>query len=454
MRVSARDNLQIRLAIDGVFRGVSRFSNPFTQLSNIMKIAIVGAGISGLSAAYLLQNDHQVTVYEQEGYTGGHSRTLRVPLEEGEVFVDTGFIVFNRQNYPHLSQLFDRLEVPLAPSNMSFGVSIEDAWLEYSTRHFWTLWAQPGNLWRRDFWRMLYDIRRFNRDAKKFTATHPEATIQDLIEGLALGDWCCQYYLLAMAGSIWSLSREQIRDFPASTLVSFYDNHHLFTFNNEPQWYTVVGGSQEYVKRLVAGFREPVRESCAVVLVKREGDLVMVQDAQGNAEAYDQVIMACHSDQALKLLDAPTAMEQKILGNIGYQENNVVLHGDTRFMPKSRRAWASWVYLSPARDDLDKRACLSYWMNNLQPLCTSQPIMTTLNPYQEIAPEFVYNRHSFAHPVFNQAAIDHQKLVPQIQGRDGIWYCGAWQGYGFHEDGMRSAIEVVNQLGVMAPWQN
>ena len=417
-----------------------------------MKIAIIGAGISGLSAAYLMHPHHQITVYEQEKHIGGHSRTLDFSLNGRDIAVDTGFIVYNRRNYPHLSALFDTLKVPVAPSSMSFGVSIEHGWLEYGTEHGWSLFAQPRNLLRTEYWHMLWQITKFNRQAKAFVASQPEATIQELITALELSEWFCRYYLLAMAGSIWSVSRTQILDFPAQTLINFFDNHGLLTVNNQPQWYTVVGGSKEYVKLLIASFQAHIHAGCGATSIRREGAQVAVCDTHGQTQYYDQVIMACHSDQALALLTTPSVLEQEILGSITYQENTVVLHTDTRLMPRRRAAWSSWVYLSSARDEAEQRASLSYWMNNLQPLDTPEPIIVTLNPHQEIDTQQVINQHVFAHPVFTQQALEAQNKIEKIQGVDKIWYVGAWQRYGFHEDGIMSAVNIAKKFGVTIPW--
>ena len=416
-----------------------------------MNIAIIGGGIAGLSAAFLLQPHHQVTVYEQESVPGGHSRTCSVPTADGDIAVDTGFIVFNRRNYPNLSALFAELQVPVANSAMSFGVSLDRGRYEYSTANLAGLFAQPGNLVQPAHWRLLRDILRFNRQAKAYSVQYPQASLGDCLSDLQLSAEFCNYYLLAMSGAIWSTSASQIEQMPASTLIRFFDNHGLLTINQQPQWYTVRGGSQVYVQKLTAAFRTAIRHASKVVCVARTSEGVAVTTADNDTAHYDQVIFACHSDQALQLLHAPTSLEQAVLGAIRYQPNQVILHSDLRCMPRRRRAWASWVYLADTTQ-AEPALSLTYWMNNLQPLGTQQPLLVTLNPSKEPDPALVYDRHTFSHPLFDASAIAAQTRLPDIQGRDGIWFCGAWQGYGFHEDGLNSAIAVAQQLGAQVPW--
>lgn len=407
-----------------------------------MRTAIIGGGISGLGAAYLLHKAHDITLYEQAPDIGGHSRTIDVATPTGSVPVDTGFIVYNRRNYPYLSALFDALDVPVSKSRMSFGISINQGWLEYGTHNIFTLLAQKRNLFRTDFYRMLRDILFFNRQVQNWVLDNPQASIRECLEALRLGAWFRDYYLLAMSGAIWSMSADQILDFPAHTLIGFLNNHGLLTVNDQPQWYTVRGGSREYVQRLSAPFAHQIRTGCAVRTVTRHADSIEIQDSRGATEHYDHVIFACHSDQALKLIVEPTTAEQNILGNIRYQNNRVVVHGDTTLMPRNRKAWSSWVYLA----DQSARLSLTYWMNNLQPLSTDTPIFVTVNPGHE--PDQVYDTHEFTHPVFDHAAIAAQQCLDEVQGQDRLWFCGAWQGYGFHEDGLGSAVRLAERFGM------
>ena len=418
-----------------------------------MHVAIIGAGISGLGAAYLLHPHHTITVYEKNDYLGGHSRTVDVHTSDGVVPVDTGFIVFNYRNYPNLSGLFKHLGVEVAKSNMSFGVSINDGWLEYGTQQLAYVFAQSQNLFRPAFWKMLTDILRFNQDALRSIEDDEKITLGQLLDRLNMGPWFRDYYLLAMGGAIWSTPLAHMLDFPAAAFIRFFENHGLLTVNDQPQWHTVVGGSREYVKKLSEPFKDCIRNHCGVQKVVRTGEGVEVVDVHGNSEHYDQVIFACHSDQALAILDNPLPLEKELIGAFRYQPNTAVLHRDTRFMPKRRKAWSSWVYLSEERQDKNPSVSLSYWMNNLQPLATNTPIIVTLNPGREPDPSLVHDRFTFEHPVFDQAAISAQSRLNEIQGTDRIWYCGAWHRYGFHEDGLWSAVNVAEQMGVPIPWK-
>lgn len=415
-----------------------------------MKIAIIGAGISGLAAAYMLHEKHGITVYEKEGYAGGHSRTVDVETPQKNVAVDTGFIVFNQRNYPCLTALFKRLDVPVSRSDMSFGVSINSGWLEYGTRRLTDIFAQKHNIFRARYFGMLRDILRFQRNAKSFVRSNPRAVMEECLAELGMGDWFRRYYLLAMGGAIWSTPLTRMLRFPASTMVQFFENHGLLAVNGRPQWHTVQGGSREYISRLTAPFKDSIRLNCSANKVQRRASGVYVTDRYGTKEHYDHVVLACHSDQALGLIANPTPPERFILGNIRYQRNRAVLHSDTRFMPIRKKAWASWVYLCNDREDREPAVSLSYWMNNLQPLGTDYPLFVTLNPAWEPDGALVHDEHIFEHPLFDQTAIAAQERIGEIQGQDRLWFCGAWQGYGFHEDGLSSAIAMAGKLDAEA----
>ncbi len=417
-----------------------------------MKIAIIGSGISGLASAYLLEPYHDITLYEKNDYLGGHSRTVIAKTDDGDVPVDTGFIVFNEKNYPHLTALFKRLGVPVAKSDMSFGVSIDNGWLEYGTRKLSDLFAQKTNLIRPSYLKMLRDIMKFNKEAHHYLEQETELSLGELLDKMKMGRWFRDYYLLAMGGAIWSTPLSKMLDFPALTFLRFFDNHGLLTVNDQPQWHTVIGGSHEYVKRISQKFSENIKLGCGVEKVKRLKKQIQLIDANGKKESYDQVIFACHSDQALKILDAPTKEEKKLLSAIRYQPNEMVLHSDESFMQKRKNAWSSWVYLSDKREGDERAVGLSYWMNNLQPLKTKKPIIVTLNPAREPDENLVHDRYQFMHPVFDGAAIEAQGKIDSIQGTDRIWYCGAWQRYGFHEDGLLSAVNMAKKMGVSIPW--
>jgi predicted NAD/FAD-binding protein len=419
----------------------------------IVKIAIIGSGISGLSAAYLLQPTHEITVYEKNSYIGGHARTVDVQLDGQKIPVDTGFIVFNERNYPLLTGLFRHLQVPVEKSDMSFGVNINHGWLEYSTQSAASVFAQRRNLTRPAFWMMIRDIFRFNCKARRYLETNSDVTLGQCLDELGMSEWFRDYYLLAMGGAIWSTPVEQMLSFPARTFIRFFDNHGLLTIADQPQWYTVRGGSREYIKRLTADFAQHIHLNCGVERVERTSKGVCVTDEHGHSALYDQVIFASHADQTLRMLTNASEEEKAVLGAFSYQPNSTVLHRDTSFMPQRRNAWASWVYLSESSEDKQKSMCLSYWMNNLQPLSTQTPMIVTLNTRRAPDAALVDDQHDFEHPLFDTAAIDAQEKVSLIQGKDRIWYCGAWQRYGFHEDGLMSAVAVAEQLGATVPWK-
>lgn len=416
-------------------------------------IAIIGTGISGLGAAYLLHQHHRIKVYEKNDYIGGHSRTVEVAMDDGLVPVDTGFIVFNYRNYPLLTGLFSHLNVPVSKSNMSFGVSINNGWMEYGTQHLSDMFSQKLNLLRPQFWRMIADIMRFNSRAADYVNSDPAMTIGECLDKLGMQAWFREYYLLAMGGAIWSTPLRDMLQFPACTFIRFFENHGLLTVNNQPQWHTVTGGSREYVKRLSESFHGSIKTNCGVQKVIREAEGIRIIDSQGNQEIYDEVVFACHADQALAMIENPSEDERSVLGAFSYQPNRAVLHSDLSFMPKRKKAWASWVYLSQQKRDENSQVSLSYWMNNLQPLATHTPLIVTLNPTREPDKSLVFNDHWFDHPMFDEAAIRAQEKIPTIQGKDRLWFCGAYQRYGFHEDGLGSAVAMASAMGIEKPWK-
>lgn len=416
------------------------------------KIAIIGSGISGLGAAYMLAPHHNITVYEKNNYIGGHSRTVDVTTPQGNVPVDTGFIVFNYRNYPLLTSLFKHLNVPVEKSDMSFGVSIRNGWLEYGTPYLRNLFAQKSNLANPRFWRMIADILKFNAKAHHYLESDASVTLGQCLDELGMGNWFRDYYLLAMGGAIWSTPVSGMLEFPAHTFIRFFDNHGLLTVNNQPQWYTVKGGSREYIKRLNATFSDRIWLDCGATKIIRSGDYVLVHDIKGNVSQFDDVIFACHADQALKLIENPSKDEQAILSNLRYQPNRMILHSDVSFMPKRKGAWASWVYLSEETKDKSEHMCLSYWMNNLQPLGTDMPVIVTLNPTREPDKKLTHDEYWFDHPVFDEAAIKAQDRIDDIQGKDRLWFCGAYQRYGFHEDGLLSSVTMAAKMGIKPSW--
>ncbi|MBU0801082.1 MAG: FAD-dependent oxidoreductase [Alphaproteobacteria bacterium] len=414
-----------------------------------MKIGIIGTGIAGLGIAHLLHTAHDITIYEPNNYPGGHSRTIDIIDKDRAVPVDTGFIVFNHRNYPHLTALFKYLDVPTTPSRMSFGASISKGWLEYASTG---MFAQKSNLLRPAFWGMVTDILRFNRTALAYIGDRTDMTLRECLDGMRMGDWFRRYYLQAMGAAIWSCPVETILEFPAHSFLRFFENHGLLTVNDHPQWHTVKGGSREYVARLTAPFKDRIRLQCGAQQVRREGNAVFIHDTRGDTEKYDAVIFACHADEARRLLQEPSADEERILSSFKYQENRVVVHTDTSFMPRRRACWSSWVYLSETHEDKSDCVSLSYWMNNLQAFETETPVIITLNPGRAPAAHLIHDEYVFDHPVFTREAVAAQSQIDSIQGVANIWYCGAYQRYGFHEDGLLSAVNVAAKLGITPPW--
>lgn len=416
------------------------------------KIAVIGTGISGLGAASLLHPHHDITIYEKNDYVGGHSRTVEVQTKNGIIPVDTGFIVFNKHNYPLLTRLFDYMQVLYVESDMSFGASIDNGWLEYGTQKLGNIFAQKRNLIRPAFWGMVADILKFNKSAAVYLSKDPNFTLGDCLDELSINPWFRQYFLLTMGGAIWSTPLDEMLKFPATTFVRFFKNHGLLTVNDQPQWYTVRGGSREYVRRLIEPFKDRIHLNRGIVKVWRDTNNTHVEDIHGKRDSYDDIVFACHADQALAMIDDPSGDEREILSAFRYHPNRAVLHSDVRFMPKRKKAWASWVYLSEGRTNDNPNVSLSYWMNNLQPLQTDQPLIVTLNPGREPDPNLVYNDYMFEHPIFDAAAINNQNRIDYIQGQNRLWFCGAYQRYGFHEDGLESAVKMARRMGIDPPW--
>lgn len=431
--------------------GVDGRLNIGAKCSKRMKIAIIGAGISGLGAAYLLQQDHDVTIYEKNTYIGGHSRTIDVSVGAQKVPVDTGFIVFNDWNYPHLLGLFSELGVKYEKSDMSFGVSIARGWLEYSSSN---LFAQKRNFLSLSYWRMLLDIVRFNRAAKKYLNDKRSApkTLGSFLDSLNVGSWFTNFYLLPMGAAIWSAPVNQILEFPAYTYLRFFKNHGLLNIIKRPQWYTVSGGSREYIKKICQSFRN-VDFKPAAIEVTRHSDTHVVQDIDNNEEEYDAVVMACHADEALEILKNPLEEQIDFLSSFKYQKNNITVHTDENFMPMNTKSWASWVYLSDQKHDNKSGVSLSYWMNNLQNLKIDAPLIVTLNSERQPDKHKILDEHSFDHPIFDEKAVQAQKNIDSVQGKNNIYFCGAYQRYGFHEDGFWSAVRVAEKLGAEIPWK-
>lgn len=416
------------------------------------RIGIVGTGISGLAAAYLLHPRNNVTVYEKAARIGGHTRTLEVDYAGERIPVDTGFIVFNEKNYPHLTAMFRHLGVRVHKSDMTFAATIRDGWLEWGAKDLDSIIGQRRNLLRPRFGRLVRDVLKFNATALDTVERHPDLTLDELIDELRLGEWFRRYYLLPMSGAIWSCPPREMLAFPARTLVRFFANHHLLSASGQPQWFTVTGGGREYVRLLTAAFEGRIRTSCGAASVRRDDGKIVVTDACGYAQAFDHVVFACHADEALALLADADMRERKALGAFRYQANRAVLHGDVSVMPKRKRCWASWVYTSDGSDD-DPAISVTYWMNRLQGIRADKPLFVTLNPLHEIPHRHVFDEHVFMHPVFDRAAMAAQSAIESLQGARRTWFCGAHLRHGFHEDGLASAVHVAERLGATLPWR-
>lgn len=418
------------------------------------KIAVVGSGISGLSAAWLLSTHHDVTLFEANDYLGGHTNTVDVTLDGVTAPVDTGFLVFNDRTYPNLVSLFRHLGVAHATSDMSFSVRIDEERLEWAGSSLATVFAQKRNLINPQFWGMLKDVLRFNRESSQAllsSSVSPES-LGSFLERRAFGRAFRDWYLLPMSGAIWSCPTRQMLEYPAATFFRFCHNHGLLQLTDRPLWKTVRGGAREYVRKLAANLID-IRLSYRVVSVVRSVSGVRVLGSGGTAEHFSQVVFAVHSDQALAMLEDTSEPERGVLSRIAYQPNRAVLHTDLSLLPKTREAWSAWNYIAGDSESNGGPVSVSYLLNRLQPLPFKRPLIVTLNPPHEPLPDKVIGRFDYAHPVFDLGAIDAQRRLSSIQGQRRTWYCGAWTGHGFHEDGLISALNVANALGVRAPWQ-
>jgi predicted NAD/FAD-binding protein len=413
------------------------------------RVAVIGSGISGLSVAHALAPLAQVTLFEADHRFGGHSHTVDVRLHGVRHGVDTGFLVFNHRTYPRLVQLFDSLGVATAPSEMSFSVQVPQQGIEWSGSNLSSVFAQRGNLLRPRFLGMLAQILRFNRVCTAIAEAGDEASmtepIGDFLSRRGFGETFRDWYLLPMLGCIWSCPTDQMLRFPVATMIRFCHNHGLIQVSDRPQWHTVVGGSREYVRKMMDRIPD-ARRGTPVRSVRRLEHGVIVATDHGS-EHYDEVVLACHSDQSLALLADPSDEERALLGAIRYQPNRAVLHTDASVLPKRRLAWAAWNYERAADTAREQSAvCLHYLINRLQPLPWDTPVIVSLNPGRAIAGESIIGKYHYSHPVFDAAAIAAQKRLPQIQGRAHTWYCGAWTRYGFHEDGLMSGLAVSEAL--------
>jgi uncharacterized protein len=419
------------------------------------RIAVIGSGISGLSAAWALGKIHDVTLYEADSRTGGHANTVDINIAGVQTPVDTGFIVFNDWTYPNLIALFDHLDVAVEKSDMSFGISLDDGGLEYaSDATFSALFAQKRNVLRAHYWRMLLDMKRFYARGPRLDADFDLDSISlgDLLQTLGMGEAFIQAHIVPMAACIWSGSFADMMVFPARTFVKFFQNHGLFLLDGRPQWRTVTGGSRQYIKKILADFDGTVLLSAAVDAVTR-GDAGVHVHSNGSAVLYDQVVLATHGDVACKLVQNKSAAEAAVLPVFHTSLNHAFLHRDARLMPKRRAVWSSWNYVGRRSDSASSAVPISYWMNRLQTLNPAQDIFVSLNPRTAIDPAKIDAEVCYRHPVFNAAAVAAQARLPEIQGKDRLWYCGAYWRYGFHEDGCMSGLDVARALGAPLPWE-
>jgi hypothetical protein len=426
-----------------------------------MRIAVIGTGIAGNAAAWTLSRRYPVTVYDREIRPGGHSHTVNIDYDGTPLAVDIGFIVYNELNYPDLTSLFAHLGVETIRSCMSFAVTADGGRFEWKgggenwRQTLAGLFAQPRNLLSPTYLWMLRDILKFNRQSV-------EDYKAGRLAGMSLGEYfrhrrfatrLLTDYLAPMGAAIWSTPAQDMLDFPAENFVAFFSNHRLLQYDR-PVWRTVQGGSRNYVEKLTAGFRDRMRLGCAVTSIERKARGVVVTDSHGGCETYDHVVIAAHSDQALAMLSDADDRERAVLGAIGYSPNTIYLHRDTRLMPKRRGVWAAWNFLRwQRRGSALSDVAVTYWMNELQGIDKNKPLFVSLNPPFEPRSELTFGKYICEHPQYDAAAFAAQKRLEEIQGKRHTWFCGAWTGYGFHEDGLRSALAVAESLGATAPWR-
>jgi predicted NAD/FAD-binding protein len=422
---------------------------PFEALGHDFKktVAVIGGGISGMSAAHMLADSYNVVLFEAEKRLGGHARTI-VAGKNGDQPVDTGFIVFNYANYPLMADLFARLDVPVEKSDMSFGASVDGGRIEYGLSNLSAVFAQKANIVNGKYLRMLRDIFRFNAKALETAKANPDLTIGEFVKVMGLSEWFRDFYLLPLSGAIWSTPVEQIMEFPAYSMMQFFENHALLHHTGQHQWYTVSGGSTQYVQRLETRMKAQgveIRLGSWVKGVSRVGGQVEVHIEGCEPEAFDEVVFATHSDDTLKMLTNPTSKEILALSEIAYQPNQITLHADEAVMPKRKAVWSSWNY-SDAPGRLNGQIDLTYWMNKLQNIDPSDPLFVTLNSSRPIREELIYDQVTLRHPVYTQGVLRAQKEIAEFNGENNTWFCGAWMRHGFHEDGIYSAAEVANRL--------
>ncbi len=412
-----------------------------------LEVAVIGSGISGLSAAWLLSKRHHVTLYEADSRIGGHSNTVDV----GGVAVDTGFIVYNETTYPNFSALLDHLGVATKTSDMTFAVSLDDGRLEYSGTSLSGLFAQPRNAVSFRFWGMLRDLLRFYREAPQAADAMGDISLDAYLDASGYGKAFRVDHLYPMAAAIWSTPAAEIGEYPARAFVRFCENHGLLKLTNRPVWRTLAGGSRAYVEKLAKAIPE-ILTTTPISAVRRHPDCVEIVSAGGETRRFDHVVIATHADQALRMLADPTPEEDRLLGAFCYCANSAVLHSDATLMPRRRRVWSSWNYLSGDRGNR-RRLSVSYWMNRLQGLPNAKPLFLTLNAHQPIRQDSILYATDYTHPIFDARAMNAQSRLWSLQGQRNTWFCGAYFGAGFHEDGLQAGLAVAEALGgCRRPW--
>ena len=408
-----------------------------------MKIAVIGSGISGLSAAYYLSKKFKVDLFEQEDYFGGHSCTYDIKKDKKTIPVDLGFIVFNELTYPNLLNFFKELEVPFEKSDMSFSVSIQGSNIEYGGRGFKALFANKSNILNFNFLKMIAEIISFYKSAPSLIKNNLEGeTLGSYLDKSNFSKYLVEYHIVPMVAAIWSMPFSKARDIPLKLFLNFFINHGLFKLKNRPQWYTVTGRSRTYVKKVLEKISGEVFKNYKVNSINRNENNVRIKIGDDYLD-YDHVVLASHADQSLKMLDKPTEEEQRILGKFKYVSNKAILHSDESFMPKKKLAWSSWNSISNSN-----RTCVTYWLNNLQNLKCDQNFFLTLNPISEINKKTIVKNINFTHPYFNSETLKYQKSLLSLQGKKRTWYCGSYFSYGFHEDGIKSAINLIENFKI------